>query len=118
MDALRDGVSLRAQGQKDPLVEYKVEAYKLFETLMESIKSDALGNLFRSTSSLDHFENFLRSMPAEYSDNETSEQPITNRNIGQAVSTQGGIPLRDNKKIKIELPKRKFMQINSPRNSD
>ena len=116
MDALREGVSLRAQGQKDPLVEYKVEAYKLFETLMESIKSDALGNLFRSSSSLDHFENFLRSMPAEYTDNDSLEEPITDRNIGQAVATAGGIPLKDNKRIKIELPKRKPIQINAGRN--
>ncbi len=116
MDALREGVSLRAQGQKDPLIEYKVEAYKLFETLMETIKSAALGNLFRSTSSLDHFENFLRDMPAQYTDNESGKKPITDRNIGQAMATSGGIPLKNNKRIKIELPKRKPMQINSGRN--
>ena len=32
MDSLREGVRLRAQGQKDPLVEYKSEAYDLFIT--------------------------------------------------------------------------------------
>jgi preprotein translocase subunit SecA len=47
MDELREGVNLRAQGQKDPLVEYKNEAYDLFVTLMDSIKQEALGNLFR-----------------------------------------------------------------------
>ncbi|MFR4436628.1 MAG: hypothetical protein ACLT8C_02740 [Akkermansia muciniphila] len=44
--------ALRAQGQKDPLVEYKSEAYDLFITLMESIKSEAISNLFKSTSNL------------------------------------------------------------------
>jgi len=111
MDALREGVSLRAQGQKDPLVEYKVEAYSLFETLMDSIKSESLNNLFRSTTSLDNFEQFLQSMPAEYNDNEPEEDAITDRNIGQAVTTTGGIPLKDKKQVKVELPKRKPINI-------
>lgn len=111
MDALREGISLRAQGQKDPLVEYKVEAYSLFETLMDSIKNESLNNLFRSTSSLDHFEQFLQSMPTNYSDHESEETPITDQNIGQAVSTAGGIPLKGNKMVKLDLPKRKPIQL-------
>lgn len=63
MDALREGVHLRAQGQKDPLVEYKSEAYKLFVELMDSIKQDACQNLFASNNNLDAFEEFLRSLP-------------------------------------------------------
>lgn len=63
MDALRDGVHLRAQGQKDPLVEYKSESYKMFETLMEDIRHEVVLGLFRSTTNLDAFEEFLRSLP-------------------------------------------------------
>jgi preprotein translocase subunit SecA len=48
MDELREGVNLRAQGQKDPLVEYKNESYDLFVVLMDSIREQALQNLFRS----------------------------------------------------------------------
>jgi preprotein translocase subunit SecA len=40
MDALREGVYLRAQGQKDPLIEYKNEAYTLFVELMGSIEQE------------------------------------------------------------------------------
>nr|MCU0750615.1 preprotein translocase subunit SecA [Akkermansiaceae bacterium] len=47
MDELREGVYLRAQGQKDPLVEYKNEGYELFVGLMNEIRKDALRNLFR-----------------------------------------------------------------------
>jgi preprotein translocase subunit SecA len=47
MDELREGVYLRAQGQKDPLVEYKNEAYVLFVSLMDSIKRQALLGLLR-----------------------------------------------------------------------
>jgi preprotein translocase subunit SecA len=52
MEELREGVYLRAQGQKDPLVEYKNEAYNLFVVLMDSIRQEALYQLFRSASSL------------------------------------------------------------------
>ncbi len=48
MDDLREGVFLRAQGQKDPLVEYKNEAYSVFSGLMDRIRRDALVNLFRA----------------------------------------------------------------------
>lgn len=113
MDSLREGISLRAQGQKDPLVEYKVEAYAIFQTLMENIKAESLNNLFRSSSSLDHFEQFLQSLPANYSDHETEQAPITNQNISQAIATNGGIPLKDNKMVKIDFPKRKPIEINN-----
>ena len=53
MDELREGVYLRAQGQKNPLVEYQNEACDLFVILMDAIKQDALHNLFRSSASLD-----------------------------------------------------------------
>jgi len=40
MDYLREGIGLRALAQRDPLVEYKNEGYKLFVEMMESIQSD------------------------------------------------------------------------------
>ncbi|MFT5906781.1 MAG: preprotein translocase subunit SecA [Cryomorphaceae bacterium] len=113
MDSLREGISLRAQGQKDPLVEYKVEAYSIFETLMANIKAESLNNLFRSTTSLDNFEQFLQDMPANYSDHESEEAPITDQNIGQAVASSGGIPLKNNKMVKIDFPKRKPIEISN-----
>ena len=64
MDSLREGVHLRAYGQKDPLIEYKNEAYNVFVELMRSIKNEILHNLFRSTSNLQAFEQFLSSLPA------------------------------------------------------
>jgi preprotein translocase subunit SecA len=63
MDALREGVYLRGYAQKDPLVEYKTEAYDMFVELMANIKNEVLHNLFRSTSNLQAFENFLATLP-------------------------------------------------------
>jgi preprotein translocase subunit SecA len=63
MDGLREAVYLRAFAQKDPLVEYKNEAFSMFGELMDNIKLEVLNNLFRSTTNLQAFENLLRSLP-------------------------------------------------------
>src|SRR3989442_8106755 len=63
MDSLREAVYLRAYGQKDPLIEYKNEAYDMFVELMGNIQNEVLNNLFRSTSNLMAFEQFLASLP-------------------------------------------------------
>ncbi len=42
MDQLRQGIGLQAYGQKDPLVEYKMNAYEMFENMTESIKEDTI----------------------------------------------------------------------------
>ena len=47
MDALRQGVQLRSYGQRDPLVEYKQEAYGMFSRLMDTVKDDICANVFR-----------------------------------------------------------------------
>jgi preprotein translocase subunit SecA len=48
MDALREGISLRAYGQKDPLIEYKSEGYRLFIELLTRIRKETLKILFRA----------------------------------------------------------------------
>src|SRR5437762_545154 len=63
MDALREGVYLRGYAQKDPLIQYKTEAFDMFVELMANIKNEVLNNLFRSTSNLQAFENFLATLP-------------------------------------------------------
>ena len=46
MDLLREGVGLRAYGQKDPLVEYKFEAYDMFEAMIGSIQDDVVRYIY------------------------------------------------------------------------
>jgi preprotein translocase subunit SecA len=65
MDSLRHSIYLRGHGQRDPLIEYKVEAFKIFDELMVNIKSEICHNIFRSASSLMAFENFLRNVPKQ-----------------------------------------------------
>jgi preprotein translocase subunit SecA len=72
MDSLRYSIGLRAHGQRDPLIEYKAEAFKIFEELMVNIKTEICHNIFRSASSLMAFENFMRSVPQRTTHQSTS----------------------------------------------
>lgn len=46
MDALKEGINLRAYGQKNPIVEYKFEAYEMFEEMIEAIKTTVVTFLY------------------------------------------------------------------------
>jgi len=48
MDQMREGINLRAYGQKNPLIEYKKEGYILFEEMMFSINKEILKTIFRT----------------------------------------------------------------------
>lgn len=48
IDILRDGIGLRAYGQKDPLIEYKKEAYDLFNKMMFEIQGETVRHMFRT----------------------------------------------------------------------
>src|SRR5271157_3567222 len=88
MDGLREGIYLRSYGQKDPLVEYKAEAYDMFSQLMASIKNEVLSNLFRSTTNLMAFEQFLSSLPFNIVQRPEGPQP--------ARIPTGPLPRREN----------------------
>ena len=47
IDDLREGIGLRGYGQRDPLVEYKSEAFKLFENLIDSIDFEVTRRIFK-----------------------------------------------------------------------
>jgi preprotein translocase subunit SecA len=108
MDALREGVGLRAQGQKDPLIEYKNEAYNLFVTLMDSIKQEALQNLFRSAANLEAFLQQLHNAPQQLHGGEAG---LTEDNVAISGSSSNldpsSIPSPEGTTLKLNLPRRK-----------
>jgi preprotein translocase subunit SecA len=53
MDQLKEGISLRAYGQKDPLVEYKQEAYHMFMELLTGLTRETLQILFRESTAVE-----------------------------------------------------------------
>ena len=104
MDALREGVYLRAQGQKDPLVEYKNEAYNLFVELMGNIEQEAFHNLFRSAAAIEAFLNQLQSAPRQM---QTSDE-IGHDNIARTGPVSAALmPSPEGTQIKLNLPKRR-----------
>jgi len=97
MDALRQGVGLRAYGQRDPLVEYKREAFDMFEELMGNIKQDISTGVFRSTTSVDSFESFLNSLPQTLIHDEVSI-------LGGSAPPPGALPPGPPGEMPMDLP--------------
>ncbi len=66
MDQLRANMSLRVYAQKDPLVEYKHEAFGIFKSMMDQVYKDVAHNLFRVTlTRLSSMEELQANMPQE-----------------------------------------------------
>ena len=109
MDALREGVYLRGYAQKDPLIEYKTEAYEMFVELMANIKNEVLHNLFRSTSNLQAFETFLSTLPQFLMREQGATAPAANgplpgrrpERIGSAIGGNG--EAEGEGEVKLEL---------------
>ncbi len=74
MDSLREGIGLRAYGQRDPLVEYKREAFNLFGDLMDRIKEEIAQNIFRTGSSMENLQNFWQSLNKMMVNNQAQNQ--------------------------------------------
>ncbi|MFC1559119.1 preprotein translocase subunit SecA [Gemmatimonadota bacterium] len=54
MDRMKEGISLRAYGQKDPLVEYKSEAYYLFMDMLSGLTRETMQLLFRESAAVEN----------------------------------------------------------------
>ncbi len=106
MDGLREAVYLRAFGQKDPLVEYKNDAYGMFVELMDNIKLEVLNNLFRSTTNLQAFEQLLSSLPQMLLRADPAGAVREPAGGQQAPGAPGAEPAEEEKKIQLPLTKR------------
>lgn len=89
MDSLREGISLRAYGQRDPLVEYKREAFHLFGDLMDRIKTEISQNIFRTGSSMEALEGFWNSMKHRLADNQARDHVSAMAAAKQQAALQG-----------------------------
>ncbi len=92
IDALRQGVVLRAYGQRDPLVEYKREAFEMFGQLMTSIKQDIASAVFRTTTNVESFESFISSLPQTLVHDEVSLLGAGGAAPPAGISPQGAPP--------------------------
>ncbi|MCB7082499.1 preprotein translocase subunit SecA [Acidaminococcus intestini] len=83
MDALREGIGLRAYGQRDPLVEYKFEAYEMFEAMKEAIVDDVVRYMYRVNVVTqpvveDHLNEASTNNPNVDGSTETPKEPVRN----------------------------------------
>lgn len=93
MDSLRDSISNYRYAQKDPLVEYKHAAYELFVGLMDRIKIEVLGNLFRTTTRPDGYNRVLRGIQMSRPD------------VISDMAAGGGGDLPEDDRPQIQIPK-------------
>jgi preprotein translocase subunit SecA len=92
MDSLRESIGLRAYGQRDPLVEYKREAYNLFMDLMERIYEEIANSLFRSATSVDAMQEFFKSLTGMQMPTPASALAATAQAPGQNTAPGTGLP--------------------------
>jgi preprotein translocase subunit SecA len=82
MDMLREGISLRSYGQRDPLIEYKIEAYDMFQQLIDLIQEDIVKYIFR-VNIVAPPEDRLQQAHATHGEEEDkeqkSQQPVVNK---------------------------------------
>ena len=106
MDMLREGVGLRAYGQKDPLVEYKFEAFDMFEAMIEAIEDDVVKYMYRVNvvsqpmmTMDDPLENATMNNPTvDTADGEAVKEPVVNK--GPEIGRNDPCPCGSGKKFK------------------
>lgn len=85
MDMLREGINLRAYGQKNPLIEYKIEAYDMFQEMIAMIQNDIAKLMYRVnivTQEQQQLEDHLKNAKAVHGSDEpevTKAQPVVNK---------------------------------------
>ena len=72
IDSLRQAVGLQAYGQRDPILEFKHQAYAMFADLMVKINDEVAHRAFRATASLESLEQFLKNLKTMESHAQTS----------------------------------------------
>jgi preprotein translocase subunit SecA len=92
MEDLRKSIGLRSYGQKDPLVEYKSEAYRFFEELMNNVRLQICTGLFRSASNLESFEHMLALLSRTARAVGPADQPAAAPVGSTAVATRPAAP--------------------------
>lgn len=79
MEMLRQGIGLRAYGQRDPLVEYKIEAFDMFQAMSEHIQEDIVKYIYR-VNIVSQPEDRLQQAHASHGEEQAAtKQPVVNK---------------------------------------
>jgi preprotein translocase subunit SecA len=80
MDNLREGIGLRAYGQRDPLIEYKREAFEMFGQMVSAIEEDPVETIFKlQPAKPERLRGVFSSLPKEFSHPEVAKFEIPAR---------------------------------------
>ena len=96
MDELKNGIGLRAYGQKDPVVQYRIEGFEMFDAMVENIKIDISKSLLH----LERADRVEREEAAEITDASLRDTAISLVD-GSITPKEGGV----NKTVVNEGPK-------------
>ena len=99
LEQLRQVIGLRSYGQRDPLVEYKKEAFSLFENLLEKMKIDLITILMNIT--------VIEKKDDETIDNKEKKQNISN-NPNCLLLKKQGQKINRNEKCEVTMKKFKY----------
>ena len=100
-DQLREGINLRAYGQKNPLLEYKSEGFKMFQEMMADMNSVTVQRLFRTQ--LQGMEQPQGRQQSSVRNVQTSHQDTTGMGFqGQSQCEQGNQPQQVRTPVQVE----------------
>jgi len=90
IDALRQSIGLRQMGgaSRDPLIDYKKDAYEMFSDLIGRINLEVASSLFRTSASITAFESFLRNLPQKL----IHETPVSAMSTPAESAATAGVP--------------------------
>ena len=98
MDMLRQGIGLRAYGQKDPLIEYKIEAFDMFGQMIEHIQEDIVRYIYRvNIVTTAQAEDRLSQATTSHGDDAGPKEPVRNK---ATVGRNDACPCGSGKKYK------------------
>lgn len=102
MDNLQDGIHLRSWGQRDPLVEYKIEGFQMFQNMIDSIKEDLLYYLYRVSYSRQEEKEAQEKKEQEvyYNRGDEEEKPKAPTRAEDSVDRNAACPCGSGKKYK------------------
>lgn len=101
MEELRRSVNLRSYGQKDPLNEYKSEAFTFFQELMTQVRAEICNSVFRSATNENAFHNMLSRLAEKVHTDGPQTAPVEN---ALAAARSQAQPTNE-PEAEVELPK-------------
>ena len=118
MDQLREGIGLRAFGQKNPLIEYKSEAYTFFQELMINLQSSVIQRIFHAQiqdpSSQQRVSPLEKNIQLSHPDVESAppvDKPSKKQDIINAPKVNLEEKIGRNQKIKVQNSKGDEIEI-------